>query len=181
MSLYLSGAEAAAFLTVIKRLFQQHQGAAESIFDDEASEQWLGLDRLPEFCHNPELVSTREANSMLNFHILLHQHADPYVRYLAFAILTHFSDSTGRTMNIAENRTLAKKVNELNLVADLCHELIRAHNPLHVFNLLNVTSNNLANVFNKAPSISVRKSVKGNAGKMKTKWMNLNVKYELLF
>src|SRR5699024_10976449 len=111
-----------AFLTVIKRLFQQHQGAAESIFDDEASEQWLGLDRLPEFCHNPELLSTREANSMMNFYLLLHQHADPYVRYLSFAILTHFSDSTGRTTNIVENRDLAKKVKELNLVPDLCHE-----------------------------------------------------------
>lgn len=170
MSLYLSGPEAAAFLTVIKRLFQQHQGAAESIFDDDEASEQLGLDRLPEFFHNPELVSTREANSMINFHVLLHQHADPYVRYLAFAILTHFSDSMGRTTNIAENRSLAKKANELNLVADLCHELIRANNPLHVFNLLNVSSNNLANVFSKAPSNLVRnKMVNGSAGKMKTK------------
>lgn len=107
---------------------------------------------------------------MLNFHVLLHQHADPYVRYLAFAILTHFSDSSGRTTNIAENRTLTKKANELNLVADLCHELIRANNPLHVFNLLNVASNNLAYVFHKAPSNLARsKLVNGSAAKTKAK------------
>ena len=167
MSLYLSGPEAAAFLTVIKLLFQQHQGAAESLFENEDGEQWLGIDRLPEFCHNPELVSTREANSMLNFHVLLHQHWDPYVRYHAYDILNHFSDSQGRTTNIVENRAIGKKGKELNLEPELCSELVRAYNPVHVYNLLNLASVNLGHVFHKLPTITLKKLAKEKLAKLK--------------
>lgn len=168
MSLNLSGPEAAAFLTVIKRLFQQHQGAAESLFEDD-TEQWAGLDRLPEFCHNPELVSTREANSLVNFYLLLHQHSSPYVRYLAFAILKHFTDPQGRTTNLSENRALPKKVKELNLPADLSHELVRSTNPLQVYNLLSIATGDLRNVFNKPPAIKLSGKSRGKGKGAKPK------------
>ena len=157
MTLYLNGAEALAFLTVIKRLFGQYQGASELLFDNDDLEQWLGMDRLADLSTNPDLQATRESNSQLIFHHLVNNHADPYVRFLAFAIVSHYSELSGRSDNIADNRTISKKAKDLNLMPELCQSLVRCSNPVHVYNLLNMDTVDLAQIFHKEPKSNTKK------------------------